>query len=1039
MTRRLVGWLPVAAFAIAVGHLAWHALVGPPVPPKYYISGDVVLTGTDPDERQLHLRRELYLAQQPRQAWLEVLSRDNLRVYVNGHLLGNIRHNGFDVGAVVDLAPFLQIGRNVIAIHAAQGRLDKPPVVAVRGAYRLSDGEHPLGTDGIWRCCHTFERRAYWWFETPFDDRHWPNASRSTASLRAKVPAPPRAVSVPPLGHWITPPWLDQTRAAVRRTFDVPGRPRQAWLRLVATSSYRLAVNGILLDEQEDQVGTRLPIFPVQRTYDITNVVHSGRNVVALALANTMGPPHLLADLEVEDASGQLIQVSSDDRWLAQVGLPAGWGRKALDVAAWHTCTVEPGDLDVPPWRPRRETIALVLSPPVWAWRLAGQLAVIVVVALLTALACWLVPYLLPGLRQAPDRPAAAHIVYLALVPATLAIAAGVLATFDPRIATQDVYQGRWVLLAIASVGLQWLFLAWLPRSEQTAAQTASPPPARRPAWAAGCVVAVLVVVGFWLRYQKIPTEPLNPDEVTVLRVADGLLEHGFPSLQIHKDLPTLYSFGTELENVGPALVRLVSNDDRLASRLPPVLWSTLTIVLIYVVGRRLFDTPTGLIAAGIYTFSSACIGMAYFGRYQAQLQFLTLLTVYFFLRIIAGTGPIDRRALALTALSFLLLFLSWEAGAFIAIGMILVALWQRRGRLRSILCDGWLWLAMVLLITVVVVQYAHLVTQQTHYMLYGTGWGDITLTPMWRFTSFFSPLRYVWDASWSDDAFLPALAFAGTALLLARHRFRQSALALLVIFLSTAILMSSLMPVIAWRYSYHLIPFVILLGAAAVSAAAQGLVRLARQAGAPSAWGWYARAVAGVGAVVFVVLASGLTLRLDELALFRVEGFIPGVFRFATLDGPARYVCKHIRPGDVVIADHPDVNNHHVLCAGGCPLGPGWVTDFCLESKLEYVAVLDDRRTLPLHRWCGTDNVMSLEGIEDLFARHRRIWYVIQPDRHTAQNLPEVSEYIRQNMDIVYEDFNALVLFRDNNHRTADRRLRDDTALKKAGANYIP
>ncbi len=66
MTGRAVSWSIVAAFSVAVGHLAWRALIGPTPVPDYFIGGDVpALSGLNPDAKQLYLRRKIYLSQRP--------------------------------------------------------------------------------------------------------------------------------------------------------------------------------------------------------------------------------------------------------------------------------------------------------------------------------------------------------------------------------------------------------------------------------------------------------------------------------------------------------------------------------------------------------------------------------------------------------------------------------------------------------------------------------------------------------------------------------------------------------------------------------------------------------------------------------------------------------------------------------------------------------------------------------------------------------------------------------------------------------------
>jgi hypothetical protein len=54
-------------------------------------------------------------------------------------------------------------------------------------------------------------------------------------------------------------------------------------------------------------------------------------------------------------------------------------------------------------------------------------------------------------------------------------------------------------------------------------------------------------------------------------------------------------------------------------------------------------------------------------------------------------------------------------------------------------------------------------------------------------------------------------------------------------------------------------------------------------------------------------------------------------------------------------------------------------------------------------------------------------------------QNDPEVASYLRQHMDVVYEDFSTEVLLRDSENRPASMRRANEEALRRARANFLP
>jgi hypothetical protein len=63
----------------------------------------------------------------------------------------------------------------------------------------------------------------------------------------------------------------------------------------------------------------------------------------------------------------------------------------------------------------------------------------------------------------------------------------------------------------------------------------------------------------------------------------------------------------------------------------------------------------------------------------------------------------------------------------------------------------------------------------------------------------------------------------------------------------------------------------------------------------------------------------------------------------------------------------------------------------------------------------------------------------VLQPGQHYILNTPDVSTYLRQHTEVVYEDWEAIVLLRDESHRPASLRLQNERVLNNAQANFLP
>lgn len=1032
MKARLIRWLLLTAFAVSFGHFTWQTLVGPPLQSTYAVGGEVTsLCGPNPDEKHLNLRKNLFLSQLPRKAWLQVVSRDHLELYVNGKMLENIKFTGFPCAIQVDLTPYLHQGKNVIAIAARQASFGYPPAVAVDGAYLLSDGEHPLQADGPWRCNSVFERKGIWWFEEEFKDGDWPLAQLKSCYLRAKVDDPPRSFTVAETGHWLTPRAVEDGMAAFRRAFEVSGKTEQAWLRVTTTVSYRLAVNGHLIDQQGDAVNNIQSAAPVQRTYDLTALIHRGNNLVSLLLKSPAGFPQLKADLEVVNASGQKVLVGTDDQWLCRAGFPTDWLQPRLDPGSgWQEPIVDSTDLGHSPWEIRRAVVAISLPLAVKAWRVAGQALLTLLLALGTILACRCARRWLSSCQPDISEPFPLGPIYLALVPPTVVMTAMFLATYDPNKALTDIYRFVWWFLLVLSLPGQWGLLAYFLRRRQM------------PTWefdgkaeltrALPILTLIgLVVIGFWIRYRGIDREPMQWDEARVYRASMGFLERGFPSVILREDVPIMYSSTCELLYGSTGLGALVFNDPRYVIRFPAVCFGTLTIILIYLMGRRLFNQPVGLIAAALYTFATVCLGMSCFGRYFEQLQFMTLLTLYCFWMCIRGFGPIDQRWLWWTAVCFIATFLSWEGSALVAPSMVIAALVLRRGRMGTILTRPAVYMAMMLVLTAILLQGSHRLFHQVPLQVYGNGASGVALKPMWKY-GFFDLWFYVWNSSWNQDSFLPMMALLGAALLAVRHPFRRPLRFLLLVLLSTSFLTAALLPIVVWRYIHHMTPVLILLGAAAIYALARSLYSMVQQVGVPRVGRVFGQVVAAGLVLAFISLSSGMTLRLSEMENWRTSGPGPGAFMFQNLEGPSKFVRDHYQEGDIVLGIHPHAADHW--------LGPvGLATDYWSESTLHLQALLPDKSFVPVDRRSGAEMIPSWEAMQDLFTRNKRIWYVIVPSSAANSNDRSVSAFLRQHMDVVFEDHMSMVLFRDANHRSAALRQENEKALKASSANLIP
>ena len=150
---------------------------------------------------------------------------------------------------------------------------------------------------------------------------------------------------------------------------------------------------------------------------------------------------------------------------------------------------------------------------------------------------------------------------------------------------------------------------------------------------------------------------------------------------------------------------------------------------------------------------------------------------------------------------------------------------------------------------------------------------------------------------------------------------------------------------------------------------------------------------------------------------------------------GPAEYVRDHMHPDDVVLCNDQFQVFHLMGCRGHVDRSSNYIP----IGRPFFPATIDDAEGLLRDRRDGTKVIPNRAILEDLFARNDRIWYIVQPGQHFITNSTDVGTFLRENMDVVYEDWDSLVLFKGDNHRPIYMRVQDDQALNGAQGNYLP
>ena len=140
------------------------------------------------------------------------------------------------------------------------------------------------------------------------------------------------------------------------------------------------------------------------------------------------------------------------------------------------------------------------------------------------------------------------------------------------------------------------------------------------------CAIIFLLITGFIIRIYDLGMHSFWLDEAISSIAAMAFLEKGTPILQSG----LLYDRGI-LNTFLIASSFKIFGVNEFAARLPSVLFGTLTIVLVYIIGSKWGNQRVGIIAAFLVAFSVWEIAWSRQARMYQQLQFFYILSLYLF------------------------------------------------------------------------------------------------------------------------------------------------------------------------------------------------------------------------------------------------------------------------------------------------------------------------------------------------------------------------------------------------------------------------
>jgi hypothetical protein len=361
-------WSPIAHFKLAVLKPEdWQAKwITDPKPADHVLQADIWVWHGSPDSMRrfvpgtYYFRKKFELTAQVaiRSAVMAISCDDRFSLYVNGHEA--MYGQDGEVTLQADICDFLQKGENILAIAAVNGGR-QPNVAGLIGHLSITfadDTRLDVAIDNTWK---SSARETLNWKNLNGSDQDW----RPVHSLGPFGMAPWGNNSVLPVSLPI-----------FRKSTELAKPAKRALLYICGLGQYEAIINGRRVGDQVMAPGwTQYKKSCLYDTYDVTSLLQSGENVVAVLLGNGMfnvqggryikyrgsfGAPQLILQLEVEHPDGSLTTIVSDQTWKTAPGPitfsciyggedvdlrlePAGWSSPGFNDQDWQSAHICPG------------------------------------------------------------------------------------------------------------------------------------------------------------------------------------------------------------------------------------------------------------------------------------------------------------------------------------------------------------------------------------------------------------------------------------------------------------------------------------------------------------------------------------------------------------------------------------------------------------------------------------------------------------------------------------------------------------------------
>jgi hypothetical protein len=1011
-----------------------------------------------------YFRKEVFLSVPPEQAWLEVAATDNYGLFVNGHVVGKASDVKTRVAGIYDIKRRLKAGTNVIAVTISRISYPESAQLLVRGLIKEPGGRvTSVLSDEHWRVTANkgIVEGSEEWTSPLVDEKLWPNARRSAINGKPVpigwVDTNPLLLQRPASGSWIM-AGNAGTEAVFSTSINADQARQETWIQVASSGNVDLLVNGHLItpaipsltqgnelphlavataspsqSPQETQSGASAKsiVAPAKTTptasptlkpeemqpgvssegseapgktttapfepaglyaYDISHWIRKGPNTIVATVRADYPPACLFANGFLVRKDGTTAQFETNSAW--QIG-----DQSAGNQPAQNQRPIEFGKDGSAPWGYLKQYLAKPVDHSDFA-TLAKSCMVILSTAIAVVAVWLLVSATVSARRREPlARAMARDALFHGPIAAGLVLL--ILPNYDLRFPTGWSFQPKFVIGAILALLAIRLLHFWangrtafglksrIAQLRQTDFRAALP----------YLLLVAIMLLGFGLRYHNLGYMSFDHDEMSLVRPSKGILTLGFPYLLFAGEIRWLATY--EAVPYPLALSGWIFGYSEWSERLPACIFGTLSIGIIAVMGRRLFNWRVGLFAAFVYACMPLDIRWAQNAFYPSQCQFMTMLTIWLFYEAIR-VRPLHRAYLTAASVAFCLTYLSWEGTGFLLVALFIALLVVRPGE--------WWWLkefhfyrCLFFMAVVVIAQYCSRTIAGMPYLMVGSGLSAVAGPSLFFLTPGYTPEFYI-DRLWlaENHVFFTIMIFLGLPFCWRQRGFRYVFTVLVTLWFLHTNFLAALSP----RYCYYFHPLVILAGTAAAITLYDRFVFLAHRAGNSTVARVAAHAT-GLAVMTLLFLQSNeslmkeytLSSKGDEPTLMTRMNTYKYDYR-----GAAEYVKNHFRPGDRIVPGIPHVFEYYAGTPGD------YVLDTLFGSKGAYNQLLAEPRFVD--KFAGVPVVRNLTEMREVVSSAHRTWVVFAPyaDFEELSN-PNVVDYLNQTAKVEFESYRAKVM----------------------------